>query len=45
MIICEDMETAALKAVIQAKQDDRIDDFLLLSNSTNYMVSKIEAVA
>ena len=45
VILCDEKDTAACQATIQARQEQRIDDFLFCTNSTKYMFSKLEALA
>ena len=44
VILCDERDTAACQATIQARQEQRIDDFLFYTNSTKYMFSKLEAL-
>ena len=44
VILCNEDDTASYNAVIQAKQANRIDDFLFYDNSAHYMFSKLEAL-
>ena len=44
MILCDDKDAASCQAAIQARKEQRIDDFLFFSNSTKYLVSKLEAL-
>ena len=45
VILCDEKDTITCQAAIQARQEQRIDDFLFYTNSTKYMFSKLEALA
>ena len=43
VIICNEDDTESYSATIQAKQENRIDDFLFYDSSVHYLFSKLEA--
>ena len=45
MIICCENDTNTYRAVIHAKQEQRIDDFLFYDCSINYLLSKLESLS
>ena len=44
VILCNEEDTDSYNATIQAKQEDRIDDFLFYDSSVRYFFSKLEAL-
>ena len=44
VILCNENDVDSCRAVIRAKQEHRIDDFLFYDNSMNYLLSKIVAL-
>ena len=44
VIICNENDTESYNATIQAKQENRIDDFLFYDSSVHYLFSKLEAL-
>ena len=44
VILCNEDDTASYNAVIKAKQEKRIDDFLFYDSSVRYLFSKLEAL-
>jgi hypothetical protein len=44
MILCPEKNQAVCKATIQAKRENRIDDFLYYDTTINYLFSKLEAL-
>ena len=44
VILCNENDTEACNAAIQAKQVNRIDDFLFYDSSVRYLFSKLEAL-
>ena len=44
VILCDEDNADSYNAAIQAKQENRIDDFLFYDNSIRYLFSKLEAL-
>jgi len=44
VLLCPETDPASCHAAIQAKQGNRIDDFLFYETSFNYLFSKLEAL-
>ena len=44
VILCNEDDTDSYNAAIQAKQQNRIDDFLFYDSSVRYLFSKLEAL-
>ena len=44
MILCNESDIASCNAVILAKQENRIDDFVFYDSSVHYLFSKLEAL-
>ena len=44
VILCSENDADSLRAVVQAKREQRIDDFLFYDSSINYLMSKLEAL-
>ena len=45
VILCNEEDIDAYNAAIQAKKENRIDDFLFYDSSVHYLFSKLEALA
>ena len=44
VLICSESDADSCRAAIQAKQENRIDDFLFYDTSVNYLFSKLESL-
>ena len=44
VILCNENDTDSYNAVIQAIQENRLDDFLFYDSSIHYLFSKLEAL-
>ncbi|NLF80614.1 MAG: hypothetical protein GX572_05425 [Clostridia bacterium] len=44
VLLCSESDTGSCRAAIQAKQENRIDDFLYYDTSINYLFSKLESL-
>ena len=45
VILCNEDDVDSYSAAIQAKQENRIDDFLFYDSSVHYLFSKLEALS
>ncbi len=44
LLLCSETDTASGRVAIQAKLENRIDDFLFYDTSVNYLFSKLESL-